>query len=679
MRSTLLALVAAAAWATPLRAQDPASLADLAALLAAEDRREFDGGFLRRAVEHADPLVRQRAAMAIGRIGDRAGTPLLLRLLDDPDSTVAVEAVFALGELSDDAAVRALAARAARFGPAANSDVEVELVTALAKLGGPEADHALAEVLRRFAGTSLGGGTGDRAAATALLEAWRLGRRSAVAARLPAYVRNAGGVFRRNAVYSATRLRLPQAAMPLLDAASDPDPLTRSWVARGLLASVADSVGAGRETFVTRLRQLLADSSGQVRTSALRALASFADSTLASLAAARLVDRDPNVPVQAAATLGALGGGRAVEALAERFAGATSFALRRASLLGLAQAAPERAMRIAHAWHDDADWRLRMTYAEMLAVAATPAARAQLLEMAGDADGRVVAAALNGLAQATDPGDSAALAAAQRGLGHADPVVRAAALDLLGRERAPVHVRTLAAAYRRAEGDRENDARLAAARALAAIVAAQSAARASAEAALLGAFPRSGDYLVRRAVVEGFGEAAHRRWWGSVLPVETGRTPEEYRDVARRFVLRQAPPPPVTIETERGAIVLELHSADAPLTVDHFLRLVDRRFFDNGRWHRVVPNFVIQDGDPRGDGNGGPGTAIRDEVNRYRYDRAVLGMALSGPDTGGSQFFLTHSPQPHLDGGYTVFGHVIAGWDVLDQVVQGDRIRRIFR
>ena len=91
----------------------------------------------------------------------------------------------------------------------------------------------------------------------------------------------------------------------------------------------------------------------------------------------------------------------------------------------------------------------------------------------------------------------------------------------------------------------------------------------------------------------------------------------------------------------------------------------------------MVPNFVVQGGDPRGDGSGGPGHAIRDELNRRRYLRGTLGMALSGPDTGGSQFFIAHSPQPHLDGGYTVFGQVIGGADVLDRIVQGDRIVRI--
>jgi cyclophilin family peptidyl-prolyl cis-trans isomerase len=88
----------------------------------------------------------------------------------------------------------------------------------------------------------------------------------------------------------------------------------------------------------------------------------------------------------------------------------------------------------------------------------------------------------------------------------------------------------------------------------------------------------------------------------------------------------------------------------------------------------VVPGFVAQDGDPRGDGNGGPGYAIRDELNRRRYARGAVGMALSGPDTGGSQYFLTLSPQPHLDGHYTVFARVVGGLEVMDALVQGDRI-----
>ncbi len=88
--------------------------------------------------------------------------------------------------------------------------------------------------------------------------------------------------------------------------------------------------------------------------------------------------------------------------------------------------------------------------------------------------------------------------------------------------------------------------------------------------------------------------------------------------------------------------------------------------------HRVVPNFVVQAGDPRGDGEGGPGYTLRDEINMLPYLRGTVGMALDGADTGGSQFFITHSPQPHLDGRYTVFGRVVAGMDVVDRLQQWD-------
>ena len=133
------------------------------------------------------------------------------------------------------------------------------------------------------------------------------------------------------------------------------------------------------------------------------------------------------------------------------------------------------------------------------------------------------------------------------------------------------------------------------------------------------------------------------------------------------------------LQTNGGTIVVELFAADAPLTVDNFITLAQNGFYNRLAFHRVVPNFVAQDGDPRGDGNGGPPYTIRDELNRRRYDRGAVGMALDGPDTGGSQYFLTLSPQPHLDGGYTVFGHVVDGFTAMDAVVQGDRIITIMR
>jgi cyclophilin family peptidyl-prolyl cis-trans isomerase len=239
----------------------------------------------------------------------------------------------------------------------------------------------------------------------------------------------------------------------------------------------------------------------------------------------------------------------------------------------------------------------------------------------------------------------------------------------------------LTAAFRRAATDSFPDAALSALGALHALAQSSAEAAGEVEARFISTVPPPSDYQVRAWAEQRWPAATEQ--WGPAYPVETGRTLDDYRDLARQFVVVPQSPaayPHVFIETEqRGVIELELFGPEAPLTVSNFLSLVDRHFFDNGRWHRVVPNFVVQDGDPRGDGWGGPGRAIRDEINPRRYQAMVVGMALSGPDTGGSQWFITLSPQPHLDGTYAVFGKVVSGMAALQRITQGDGIRTIRR
>lgn len=146
----------------------------------------------------------------------------------------------------------------------------------------------------------------------------------------------------------------------------------------------------------------------------------------------------------------------------------------------------------------------------------------------------------------------------------------------------------------------------------------------------------------------------------------------------RRALSRKNGSIKAVLTTEKGSFTIHFNPEEAPLTVDNWVRLARVGYFNGLAVHRVVPNFVMQDGDPRGDGNGGPGLSIRCEVNMLGYDRGAVGMALSGKDTGGSQWFVTHSPQPHLDGGYTVFGHVDeAGMKVVDNIVRGDKILKV--
>ncbi len=146
----------------------------------------------------------------------------------------------------------------------------------------------------------------------------------------------------------------------------------------------------------------------------------------------------------------------------------------------------------------------------------------------------------------------------------------------------------------------------------------------------------------------------------------------------RRALSRKNGSVKAVLTTEKGSFTIVFYPEDAPLTVDNWVKLARSGYFNGLEVHRVVPNFVMQDGDPRGDGNGGPGWSIRCEVNTREYDHGAVGMALSGKDTGGSQWFVTHSPQPHLDGGYTVFGHVNeADMRVVDNIVRGDKILKV--
>lgn len=156
-------------------------------------------------------------------------------------------------------------------------------------------------------------------------------------------------------------------------------------------------------------------------------------------------------------------------------------------------------------------------------------------------------------------------------------------------------------------------------------------------------------------------------------PAETRLTDSTYHLVAAARRDRTI----AVISTPRGAIEVELFREDAPLTVDNFVFLARQGFYDGLTFMRVVPYFVIQGGDPRSDQEGGPGYSIRCEINTRPFERGSVGMALSGKDTGGSQFFITLSAQPHLDGSYTCFGRVISGMPVAERITPGDLIQTI--
>src|SRR5207244_3925350 len=439
--------------------------------------------------------------------------------------------------------------------------------TGTARTGGDEGAAARSDLLGY-------GAASTAVQRAALLETWRLGARAPIPT-LMREARNPDPVARGNAISALARLRTARGVTALVDALRDSEVAVRAVALRGLSRALTDSAQLPARDVTSRIAPLLADGDSHVRVNALRALASFHDSTLAALALPLTADPDVNVVVQA-----------------------------------------------------------------------------QL----ADVDGRVAVQALQALQRLVPDSDSSLSPRARTLLRHPDAAVRSVAADLLAHHPVVEDVDRLADAYLRAATDTFDDARLSAVAALAAIAATSADARTAVATRFVARVPRGDDYLVRRLAAEKLPDAAVRS--GRLARIVTGRTLADYRVVARRYLLparRGGSGPRVTLETERGPVVVELFPAEAPLTVAAVLSLVERRYFDGSTWHRVVPNFVVQDGDPRGDGWGGPGFALRDETNPMRYETGTVGMALSGPDTGGSQFFITHSPQPHLDGTYTVF------------------------
>jgi cyclophilin family peptidyl-prolyl cis-trans isomerase len=339
--------------------------------------------------------------------------------------------------------------------------------------------------------------------------------------------------------------------------------------------------------------------------------------------------------------------------------------VRGGAFTALARLEPTTFLSVLAGLDADADWTVRVAVATALGSLPAEQGVPRLTVMLQERDLRVIPAVLNALVATKAAGMDRVLL---ERLKSDDFVVRATAATGLAEIKAAGAVQPLTEAYRAsAGGDVTYVARAAMLSALAKLDPA--AARPLLQEALTDR-----DWAVRVRARTLLGEQGVTGVEDAMRPAVAGEPVDspEWRAIA-------APPfsPRAFIDTDRGTVELELAVLDAPLTVNNFMTLARKGFFNGIAIHRVVPDFVVQDGDPRGDGEGGPGFTIRDEINQRPYLRGTVGMALDWQDTGGSQFFITHSPQPHLDGRYTVFGHVVSGMEVVDRLVPGDFVRRV--
>lgn len=656
-----------------------------AALLAMTDSRRADWRLLDSMLEstprdRAETDRQRRAVLLIGQLRLRDRYPILRTFVSHPDTAHAATAIFALGLARDTASLDLLvqSLTGPREGPA------TEAAWALGLLG-ESARPALETALRSIREGAL---TAGHARQGALLRAASTLRPVPVALIRP-FLLSADARIAGAAAYGIARSRAAGAARALLAHAGHVDAVVRAQVAAGAVPSLmGDSLA---EAAWRVLPTLMRDSDMHVRVQAVRsagltiarwdssdaggerASAPLETEREALRAAMRTALRDPMAPVRVTAAEGMaplLGDERG--AWLDAFDADSTFMVQRALLDAASRRGQLTGARSVWQQHPDPWRRLAAFEFANRASTAGPPSPASLLERSAwartDASPRLRAAAATALAPvATDPTVRMVLDALQA---DADPLVRASAINAVASRAMVTDARWAVRRYRADSARDGHAARAAALRVIASAWRRDSLAFDADLQSQLSALPVAADPLVRRGVRD-VTPMAH---WAAVDgPVVANA---DYRRVAADW-LGGTRDVTARLHTERGVITLTLLPTDAPLTVDNFVQLARRQYFTNTRFHRVIAGFVAQDGDPTGTGSGGPGRSIRDELNRHRYERGAVGMALSGPDTGGSQYFLTLTPQPHLDGGYTVFARVTDGFDVMDALLLGDRILRV--
>jgi cyclophilin family peptidyl-prolyl cis-trans isomerase/HEAT repeat protein len=668
MRRLLLLIVTfVACTATPPPAPRPASakadepygltLAEEERVLALEDRREYDPILVEEWIHHPNPIHRARIALALGRIGPhafrdgngngerdsterQAGVDDLAALVADPDPNVRVTAAFALGQIGDQSGADTLV----RFGGDADGDVAAEAVEALSKLA-PRVQLAAYQPF-----TAESQREGIRARAVRYLFRFRSDEASAIAMNALA---SSSGIIRQEAAYALARRAYAPARTKLEQVMTDSAPLTRAYAARALGAIASpDSANA--------IVAALGDNHPWVRTNAAVALARIAakDPKIAERGedAIRVIalsdDPDPGTRASSIEALGyyAKKNESARKRLLEIANNGTRWDRELAAGAIAKQFADEKLLP-----PDLTSWsKVRVLEA------ASPLSDAVRTRYAHDSDTLVRANAISSIA---DDKADANLDLIRAAMNDDDVIVRGNAIDRFGKSHDPKKLETLRAAEERSHADKQNDARLSAIRALADIDAPD-------RETWLRSLLRDEDPVVRRIAADLIEQKL-----GKPRPAYT---PLPVKADYAAIVQWMRTPHTATIHMARGRIDLALLTREAPMTTYNFAQLARSHYFDGSTFMRVVPNFVIQGGDPRNDTEGGPGYAIRDEINLQKYTRGAVGMALSGPDTGGSQYFITHSAQPHLDGGYTIFGRVTDGiTSVVDHVERGDKVDTI--
>jgi len=648
------------------READPRLSSPEAEIAILEDGRKLGDGKLVAFLVDPNPEVRARAAVALGRIGDPAAAPALREALEDFDRAVRIEVIFALGQIPDRGAGEALL-QILESDP--DPEVRGVAAEALGKLGDPGIWPALIE---RAAAEADPGVRGEIA-----LAFWRAGLpedpsvREAGRAALLGMFEDPDPEVRWRAVYAVVRGKMidPACREALLRVAEEPARHPEGWDRVFAVRGLGDQ---GVRQDVDLLFFILTESTLErgkgpqpdwpLRVEALASIERLGPIDPASAAVGIAMncaaDDVACVRVQAIRLLGALGkpglGDLAQGAWAEaeelgqvvRQAGSIEFAERERQTIALNVL-------------NEPSWLARAEAARAFRELPADLALSVLESLFGDEDIRVKTAVVEALGPfGADPRAHGIM---RRALKTNDLAVRGTAVSVLIEWNDPLWKDDLVRAFRKSKGLEMAEVRALAIDALASL----------GDAAPTEFFRNALDDpqpMVRAhaaAVLEARGEG----------PVAFARIhATKPLGVSRLLPLEGEAAPRVLVRTDRGDFVIELFHREAPVHCRGFLSRVKNGYYDGLIFHRVVPDFVVQGGDPRGDGWGGGDRFVREQIHRGKFLRGTVGMPTSGKDTGGVQFFVTHCPTPHLDGRYTAFGRVVEGMEVVDRIERGDRI-----
>ncbi len=645
--------------ATPPVAEVPSAETKLARAMKLEDERSEGDGELALLLEDLDDRVRARAALALGRIGASSAAEKLTPLLEDPSPYVRATAAFALGILEGPLPGDA----AARLTEALGDEeprVRGKAAEALARVSGERAGETVGSALAKWVprgaepyewneALTLSSVTLPHPDVRAGLLA--LGRLRAAGAAWGA-IATEGSTPRFlwwPAAWTASQLPGDRLESLHLFHAGSPDPVLRLYGARGLS-------GLSPERARPHLRSLLFDPSEKVRIEAIRASARL--EALELVPDLLALDADTRyVQAEVLQALVALRSEAAIEPLIDRI-GDPSPWMRGLALEALARQDPDGFWLLLSGIGADPAWEVRRRMAGLFAVLKGERSTQLLVEMLEDEDGRVRASALRSLL-ALSPETAASHSI--RHLAGPDPFERVAAAEALSAAGAKDAFAPLEQAFL---AEKEDDPRVRAAllRALANLD--PEKARPIAEGAL-----DDPSYFLRRAAASILTRAGVE---ASVRPRSSEHGVDDYRES-----LLAPYSPQAFLTTSRGRIEVELFIADAPSTVANFIGLARSGFFAGNKFYEVVPNGHVATGDPRGDGQGGPGYVIRSEINERPVVRGTLAMMEEERDSGGSRFLITHLPEPGLESRVTVFGLVTAGMEVVDRLEPEDVIEEV--